>query len=140
MCNPPAWYPRTPPSLPKSIVFERRGVYRRPPACYSFFGDLEISSSTVKTPDTMARKPRAPKEKREPAHKMDGDGLELTGGDGAESGESECCLTSRTANKQCSQNTCVTRCFGSQEGGRGSANQEGKLAGGIRRASQSATK
>lgn len=30
----------------------------------------------------MARKPRAPKEKREPAHKMDGDGVELTAGDG----------------------------------------------------------
>ncbi len=37
----------------------------------------------------MARKPRVPKEKREPAHKMDGDGLELTGGDGAEGAESE---------------------------------------------------
>jgi len=37
----------------------------------------------------MARKPRVPKEKREPVHKMDGDGLELTGGDGAESAESE---------------------------------------------------
>lgn len=33
----------------------------------------------------MARKPRAPKEKREPAHKMDGDGMELTGGDGSRS-------------------------------------------------------
>lgn len=37
----------------------------------------------------MARKPRVPKEKREPAHKMDGDGLELIDGDRAESAESE---------------------------------------------------
>lgn len=46
----------------------------------------------------MARKPRDRKEKREPAHKMDGDGMELTGGDGAQGTtavvESECIVYS----------------------------------------------
>lgn len=39
---------------------------------------------TSRRDEKMARKSRAPKEKREPAHKTDGDGMELlTGGDGA---------------------------------------------------------